>query len=79
MDLHSGPSFKQRILSRLLASIKHFIQQRDLKRAETGFITLLRIYGSFTVDSLPVKTLEFSPFCTYLVATFILSQDKKSQ
>lgn len=57
MNLDSGPSFKERIHSRLVASIKHFIHQRDIKRVEAGLITLLRIHGRFTVDTLPVRNI----------------------
>lgn len=52
----NGDSFKNRLISRLVASVKYYLTIRDMERVEKGLMTLLRVIGYISSEFVHVSS-----------------------
>lgn len=51
------PSFKKKILNRILASVQYYLMVKDIDKAEAGLITALNLVGFISQDIIEVMQM----------------------
>lgn len=70
---YEAPSFKQKIIQKIVVSVKHYLREGNIENSEAGLVTLLRITGAITENISEVRFLIPVRFFYRLIGVFFLS------
>lgn len=68
--IFSTASFKKKIIARLVASVRYYLSVSDIEKAETGLISILRIVGYLSNETIGV--IGFFCFGIFKILVVIL-------